>query len=189
VNTVLQVTLSKENFGELRDIVELCLRYPRLYGVIFLAYKQVGRGTDYHHVLAELDAAHVHGELTAAFKALSQQMRVGYDCCLTPALVGIETDFDFGEDDQLEGCSAMRSSIGVLANLDVTPCTFLPGAAVGNLRQQSLRDIWNGPPAERFRRGMAQRMTEKLACVSCPSRSACLAGCPAFELVGCLPAG
>lgn len=186
--TVLQVTLSAESLAELDDIVQLCRQHPRLYGVIFLAYKEVGRGTHYHHVLARRDAAEVHHALRAAFATLGGHIRVGYDCCLTPALVGIEPEWCFTEDDQLEGCSAMRSSIGVLPNLGVTPCTFLPGAVAGNLREQSLRAIWTGAPAERFRSAMARHLAEGVGCRDCASRAACLGGCPAFDLVGCIPA-
>lgn len=126
VATVLQVTLSQENFGELEQIVEFALSAPRLYGVIFLAYKQVGRGTGYHHTLSALEPARVYSELRQAFLALSRQTRVGYDCCLTPGVVGFEPTLDFAHSDQLEGCSAMRSSVGILPSLDLTPCTFTP---------------------------------------------------------------
>jgi len=182
---VLQVTLSKESFGDLDDIVQLCLDYPSLYGVIFLAYKEVGRGSRYHQVLSKLDPLLVHDQLRTAFLTLSQHMRVGYDCCLTPAMVGLESDLGFAHDDQLEGCSAMRSSIGVLPNLDVTPCTFLPNAAVGNLHEQPLAAIWRGRPADRFRLRMAEQMSAKPACRGCATQSDCLGGCPAFDLVRC----
>jgi radical SAM protein with 4Fe4S-binding SPASM domain len=188
IATVLQVTLSAESLGELDDIVRLCQQHPQLYGVIFLAYKEVGRGAHYHHVLAARPAAEVHRALRAAFAALGDRIRVGYDCCLTPALVGIEPEWTFNEGGELEGCSALRSSIGVLPSLDVVPCTFLPGASVGNLRRQSLRTIWQGAAAERFRAGMARHLGEGVGCAECASRAACLGGCPAFALVGCLPA-
>ena len=79
----------------------------------------------------------------------------------------------------------MRSSIGVLPNLDVTPCTFLPKTAVGNLHEQPLAAIWRGRPADKFRLRMAQQMTASQLCRSCTTQSECLGGCPAFDLVRC----
>lgn len=184
VSTVLQVTLSQENFQELPDIVDFCLRYPALYGVIFLAYKQVGRGTGFHHTLAHLPPRVVHSQLRSAFLALSRQTRVGYDCCLTPGIVGLEDDLNFTQRDQLEGCSALRSSMGILPSLDVVPCTFTPQLVMGNLGRQSLSEIWGGQPAEDFRQRFITQMGSS-KCSSCGSQLACLGGCPVFDLVHC----
>ena len=130
IPTVIQVTLSRESFSYLNQIVDFCLGYPELYGVIFLSYKEVGRGRGFDHVLASLPPGSVFEQLRRAFLRLSKQTRVGYDCCLTPAIVGLEPELDFTKQDQLEGCSAMRSSIGILPNLDVTPCTFTTEANI-----------------------------------------------------------
>jgi len=185
IATVIQVTLSRENFPDLPEIVEFCLSHPRLYGVIFLAYKEVGRGTSFHHVLAELPGLHVYEELRSAFLRLSKRMRVGYDCCLTPGIVGVESDLEFTRHDQLEGCSALRSSMGILPSLDVAPCTFTTDIVVGNLERETLADIWRGREAEGFRRRIRARIETDETCSGCPSRSVCLGGCPVFDLVRC----
>ncbi|MBI4702467.1 MAG: radical SAM protein [Deltaproteobacteria bacterium] len=185
IATVLQVTLSRENFAQLDEIVRFCLGYPALYGVVFLAYKEVGRGRGYHRVLAELPAAQVHGALGRAFAALSRRMRVGYDCCLTPAVAGAKDELALPPGEPLEGCTALRSSIGVLPNLDVVPCTFARDVVVGNLRQQPLAEIWQGIQAERFRQAMQRHAERDTGCASCASRWECLGGCPVFDLVAC----
>jgi radical SAM protein with 4Fe4S-binding SPASM domain len=185
VPTVLQVTLCRENFGDLDDIVDYVLGRPGLYGVIFLAYKEVGRGRGFHHVLAELPAAHVRARLREAFLKISERTRVGYDCCLTPAIVGLEEDLGFSQGDQLEGCSAMRSSLGVMPNLDVAPCTFTTDRVVGNLGAQSLFDIWRSEGARSFRSRMEARVVDGGRCADCAARLECVGGCPAFNLVGC----
>jgi radical SAM protein with 4Fe4S-binding SPASM domain len=157
-----------------------------LYGVIFLAYKEVGRGKGFQHVLAGLDAKHVHHKLRHAFLRLVNKMRVGYDCCLTPAIVGLESDLEFAQTDQLEGCSAMRSSMGVLPNLDVAPCTFTPHMVMGNLKKETLFDIWRGAASNSFRESMQSRIQTDPACHSCRARLDCVGGCPVFELVHCM---
>ncbi|OGQ89593.1 MAG: hypothetical protein A2289_20410 [Deltaproteobacteria bacterium RIFOXYA12_FULL_58_15] len=184
IATVLQVTLSQQSFSELDAIVDFCAGESRLYGVIFLAYKEVGRGRGFDRTLASLPAEHVHEKLRAAFLRLSQTTRVGYDCCLTPAMVGFASELGFSSDNQLEGCSGMRSSLGIGVNLDVVPCTFLPQTTVGSLRESSLFDIWRSEAANTFRERMAAH-GERQGCRSCDSRASCLGGCPAFDLVRC----
>jgi radical SAM protein with 4Fe4S-binding SPASM domain len=185
VATVLQVTLSQESFAELEDIIDFCLGHPGLYGVLFLAYKEVGRGDGFHHALAALPPERVHRKLREGFLRLSRQTRVGYDCCLTPAVVGVEPALRFSQADQLDGCSALRSSMGILPNLDVVPCTFTPGMAVGNLGRESLYEIWRGQQASEFRLQVQRRLRGDSQCARCPSQLECLGGCPVFDLVGC----
>lgn len=185
VPVVLQVTLSAEVFERLDSIVAFCLEQPGLYGVIFLAFKPVGRGETFGQPLAALPHARVHERLQASFSALSKTTRVGFDCCLTPGVTGAGSAFDAHAARYLEGCSALRSSIGLLPNLDVLPCTFTPGHAVGNLRETHLGEIWSGLAAGRFRDGMATRAAANSSCSSCPKYGYCLGGCPVMDLVDC----
>ncbi|MDJ0761506.1 MAG: radical SAM protein [Myxococcota bacterium] len=187
IATVLQVTLSEANFGDLAAIVNFIRGYPGLYGVIFLAYKEVGRGRGFDRVLARLPSELVHEGLRDAFLTLSDSMRVGYDCCLTPAIVGLEEDLEFTQDDQLEGCSAMRSSIGILPTLDVVPCTFTTDIVMGNLKEQPLFNIWRSDKAKHFRNRIEQRIQTDCRCVECTKKRECLGGCPVFDLVECQP--
>lgn len=185
IPTVLQVTLSQESFADLDQILAFCLTHPRLYGVIFLAYKEVGRGAGYHHTLFGLDPDLVSERLQRACYLLSTQTRVGYDCCLAPALTGFASSLDFAQGDQLEGCSALRGSIGISINLDVTPCTFTPDRVIGNLHRESLREIWRKPEAQAFRFELQHHSEIDETCRLCPSKSSCLGGCPAYDLVRC----
>jgi len=86
IPTVLQITLSKENFGNLSLFVDFCLTVPDLYGVIFLAFKPVGRGKGFNGKLLEIEPEKLYPDLRAAFLRLSEHTRVGYDVCLTPSL-------------------------------------------------------------------------------------------------------
>jgi len=123
--------------------------------------------------------------LRDAFVRLAEHTRVGYDCCLTPGIVGIEAELDFGAQDLLEGCSAARSSIGITTELEVVPCTFLPSRPLGNLRQQRFLEIWRGAPAEAFRDRLEARVQEQARCRGCGQKASCLGGCPEWNLVGC----
>jgi radical SAM protein with 4Fe4S-binding SPASM domain len=189
IRTGFQVTLSVENIPRLASIVDYCLSCPDLYGVIFLAYKSVGRGRGYQTPLAAMSPSELYPRLREAFFRLSAHTRVGYDCCLTPAIVGIDAELGHGDPDLLEGCSAARTSIGIAVNLDVVPCTFLTHRPLGNLRRQTLLEIWHGESASAFRRKLDGLVDEKEACRRCASRRSCLGGCPEWDLVRCSERG
>lgn len=185
VPTVIQVTLSEANFGDLPQIVDFCLAKPHLYGVIFLAYKPVGRGVGHSRPLSVLPPDGVARGLREAFLRLSKVMRVGYDCCMTPAVAGIEAGLEYADPTHLEGCSGMRGSVGVSPDLDVIPCTFLTGEVMGNLRDESLEDIWKGERARAFRERITNRAGDREACIHCAKKANCLGGCPVMRLVEC----
>lgn len=75
-------------------------------------------------------------------------------------------------------CGAGRLSLGIEANGDVKSCPSLPSSDYvgGNLREHSLRDIWERSSALRFTR---ERTVDDLwgFCRSCYYAEECLAGC------------
>lgn len=185
IPTVLQIVLSEANFDDLPELVDFCLEQSPLYGVIFLAYKPVGRGETFTKPLSALDPARVSQGLGDAFQRLAPHTRVGYDCCATPAVAGVQKHLGFADISHLEGCSGMRGSCGVLPNLDVIPCTFTPTHIMGNLREQSLDAIFAAPPARGFRDRIARRADKTPLCADCPLRAHCWAGCPVMDLATC----
>jgi len=72
------------------------------------------------------------------------------------------------------GCGAARLYMALEPNGDVKPCVFIP-IVVGNLRKQSLKEIWlNSPIFKKIR----EREKFKEGCKSCPYRNVC-GGCRA----------
>jgi radical SAM protein with 4Fe4S-binding SPASM domain len=185
IPTVLQITLTAETLNALDEIVDYCLARPGLYGVIFLAFKPVGRGAQFGTPLAELPHSIVHAQLMRAFERLTGHCRVGFDCCLTPAVTGTGSGFDEHAAQYLEGCSALRTSIGLSHTLDVMPCTFTAKHKVGNLRQKHLAQIWRDLTTHEFRTTMAKIRTKSQHCADCGKYSYCLGGCPVMPLVDC----
>jgi radical SAM protein with 4Fe4S-binding SPASM domain len=180
IKTVLQVTVDSENLSDLDEITDFCLRYPALYGVIFLAYKPVGRGQVFRSPLSVLRPGLATASLERALIKLGQVMRVGYDCCMAPGLVGTVGD------DIIEGCSALRSSIGITADLDVVPCTFLPDRSLGNLSRDKLADLFAMRAERRNFIHLSQKNVEQNpTCASCGSKTSCHGGCPVMPLVNC----
>jgi radical SAM protein with 4Fe4S-binding SPASM domain len=185
VPVVLQVTLNVQTIDRLPQITEYCLSQPDLYGVIFLAFKPVGRGAIFGETLGKLPHRKVHDALQTAFHALTAQTRVGFDCCLTPGVTGIDAGYDSHAAAYLEGCSALRTSIGLSPTLDVMPCTFTGQYAVGNLHDRHLKDIWRGLMAQDFRDNMKAKAMVNTSCSTCAKYSYCLGGCPVMDLVNC----
>jgi radical SAM protein with 4Fe4S-binding SPASM domain len=54
-------------------------------------------------------------------------------------------------------CRYPWDAAGICPNGDVTPCPDFPDVVVGNVKEQPLPQIWNGPRYEDFRRKLAQR--------------------------------
>ncbi len=189
IPTVFQVTLSAENLPSLPRIVDYCLGCEDLYGVLFLAYKSIGRGEGYQTPLSRVGSGELFPALRDAFLKLSERTRVGYDCCLTPGIVGMDAAFGYHDPGAIEGCSAMRTSMGVTIDLDVVPCTFLSGHILGNLREQSLLEVWYGERTAAFRQKLDAQVDQDPRCRRCKSKKACLGGCPEWDLVRCFARG
>ena len=185
IPTVIQVTLSDENLDQLPQIADYCQQVKGLYGVIFLAYKSVGRGIGFNQPLAVRPAGEVFKRLRSTFLKLSKYTRVGYDCCLAPGIAGLDREMGFEEHDMLEGCSAMRHSFGIDTSLNVIPCTFVQDKVMGNLKDGDLGTIWDGQNGEAFRSRFANQVADNRSCSTCRSNQSCLGGCPVFSLVNC----
>jgi radical SAM protein with 4Fe4S-binding SPASM domain len=68
-------------------------------------------------------------------------------------------------------CGVCVSSICMVANGNVYPCAGWQDYVCGNLREQSLRDIWENSPKVRYLRGL--RKKDFPQCLSCPDKSFC----------------
>lgn len=185
IKLVLQITLSAENCDELPEIADYALGVEDLYGVIFLAHKPAGRGIRFDSPLSGRPFAEVYPRVIEAVRTLRRHTQVGFDCCLSPLLTAVEQDLGFSPTDIVEGCSATRGSLGLTVDLDCVPCTFLPDRPLGNLRRDSLVDIWRGYQSQQFRQGQAAFLERDARCAGCAVNRVCLGGCPVWDLVGC----
>lgn len=76
------------------------------------------------------------------------------------------------------GCSAAISAVGILHNGDVTGCISIRDSnfSQGNIRNQSIAEIWNNPNSFGWRRKMTPEMFSGF-CGSCQYSRRCLGGC------------
>lgn len=83
-----------------------------------------------------------------------------------------------GNGDHFQGCQAGRFVLGIESHGDVKGCPSLQSAHYvgGNLREQTLADIWHDAPELGL---MRQRTVDELwgFCRSCPFAKTCLGGC------------
>jgi radical SAM protein with 4Fe4S-binding SPASM domain len=179
VRLVFQLTVSAANLDNLPAIAErLAVLEP--YAVIILTYKPAGRGRDFDAPLSSVSFKKYQGTLKEVFEKLDGRTRVGYDCCLANALIG----WGLSGDDEIQGCSALRSSMAVDINLNAFPCSF-SRSSIGNFKDANLIEIWNGAGADKFRERFSKKIIEDPLCKDCAYKPNCLGGCPEFELVGC----
>ncbi|MEA3464246.1 MAG: radical SAM protein [Patescibacteria group bacterium] len=178
VKLVFQVVISKGNLHRVNQTVKEIVKYNP-YGILFLAYKPQGRGKQYDSPLSQVNHLEVVKVLKNIFKDLKGKTKIGFDCCLTPALMNMKNNSSF------IGCSASRTSVAIMPDLTVLPCSFLDtDNKWENLKHKSLLDIWQGNNFNNFRRQIAKKMIQPI-CKDCLNKDICLGGCPIFKLVGC----
>lgn len=178
VKLVFQVVISKGNLPRVNQIVKEMVKYNP-YGILFLAYKPQGRGKQYDLPLSQANHLEVSRVLKNIFKDLKGRTKIGFDCCLTPALMDIKNSSSF------VGCSASRTSIAIMPDLTAMPCSFLDiDNKWENLKHISLLDIWQGNNFNNFRRQITKKMIQPI-CKDCSGKDICLGGCPIFKLVNC----
>jgi len=155
--TCIATTVTKLNLQQVPEIIELAKRL-KVRRFIAFNFIPTGRGSD----AAELDLTPEQREqlLTRLF----HENRVGDIEVLSTApqyaRVSLEssggvnvapTHFYVGEAswdlkllaEFIGGCGAGRLYCALQPNGDVSPCVFMPGLRIGNLKKESLTDIWH----------------------------------------------
>jgi radical SAM protein with 4Fe4S-binding SPASM domain len=82
-----------------------------------------------------------------------------------------------------QSCTAGKTTFGILHNGDITACTSNrdPNYIVGNIRERSLRDIWEDPVSFAWNRNITKEMMEGF-CRTCRFGESCLGGCSNSKL-------
>jgi len=187
LTTGIATTLTKMNYNEIEDIVNLAEELG-VKRVIFFNFIPVGRGTD----ILDWDLSPEEREeaLKTMYKLATtrkvevastapQFARVSLQLSCKKAVA--PTHFAFSADpglialaDFIGGCGAGRIYAAVQPNGDVTPCVFMP-IKVGNLREESFEDVWE--KASLFTM-LRNRELLKEPCNKCPYKYVC-GGCRA----------
>lgn len=178
INITFQVTLGERNLNHIPQILEHIIKF-KPYGVLFLAYKPAGRGLCYDKPISQADQSLVKITIESIFQNLKGKTKIGFDCCLTPSIIKTRNSSSF------TGCTASRTSIAIMSDLRVMPCSFLNhNEYEDNLKNKSLLDIWNGKNFKNFRQNIRKQSNQE-KCLNCNQKNICLGGCPKFNLAGC----
>ena len=68
-------------------------------------------------------------------------------------------------------CGVCISSLGMVANGNIYPCAGWQSYILGNIREQSLEDIWNDSPKVKYLRSLRKKDFHQ--CVECPDKAFC----------------
>ena len=187
LKTGLRITIQKENWQEVPKLLDLCVEkgIPR-----FCLYHLVptGRGK---HIMEELDVT--KEERTQVLKYLYDsaiELRDKEIEILTTdsPMDGVyilerlkrEDPERFDQVRELLKISGGCSIGNKVANVDylgnVNPCHFTPQMSVGNVKERSFDEIWNGNPGEQLLEIRARRKTLDGTCGRCEYMDVC-GGC------------
>lgn len=171
LNVTVNATLSRLNTDRFVEMIALCASLgAQRFG--FSRLVPSGRGAilvdrmlppeQVREIYTEIFSAPVAGVEIVTGDPVASQMRAG------------ETDGDEGPV-AIGGCAAGVSGLTILADGTVVPCRRLP-LPLGNVREDSLREIWTGSPILEQLRDRGQYGGK---CGSCPRWATCR-GCRAI---------
>lgn len=162
-------TLMQENFLEVSPIIDLALKY-NVSEIQFVQLCSTGRGTQ-ANPLSIVQLNQLNLLLTQKKKEHAKQFHIN----ATPGLLeeNCWPCWNANPENHIAmlGCQAGRSSLNIGADGLVMPC-LLDRRVVGNLRKQSLKQIWNTAPR------LIQLRTINKACAGCQYQDICSQECP-----------
>lgn len=190
-DTAIATTATKYNIGEIPQMIDLAIKLGVKKFIVF-NFVPTGRGKD---IIAQDLSPKERNDLLNYLYDRWQEKKIDiFSTSPTYSQIGIErvlagtgktyspTHFasaDYGETgiglaEFIGGCGAGRLYASLEDNGDVGPCVFLP-IKVGNIREQSFKDIWENSPVLRKLRN---RDLYEENCRSCVFRNPC-GGCRA----------
>jgi len=172
ITTNVHYVVNEDNIEEAGEF--LTEDFEGLHAVIYLLYKPIGRATSDKVVTSTSRLEKFINRVTE----LSEQtgIKIGFDACFCNYLVRY-TDFD---PTYFDSCDSGRFSIYVSEKLNVSPCSFNKNV-FGNLREQSLEEIWNGRKFEEYREGIRENKCKG----KCDLFELCYGGCPILPINLC----
>lgn len=154
IRTIIKHSVSSENFGQFRKLSEFAQEEDALFEADSIVFPNQGRGISPYSL------------------NLEQQIEFLKFMKVQPGTMNIRN-----KNDNLH-CDAGRSLCGISPYGDVFPCVQLP-ISLGNLRNGSMKEIWFGKKAEKFRIDEKEINNE---CLICADNKNC-ARCPGVSFM------
>jgi MoaA/NifB/PqqE/SkfB family radical SAM enzyme len=160
---VLKTTVGKKNYRYLPDM----LRWVKEIGATGLSIQPMDRWTPetYEELWIEADE---HAELQKVVDTLIAMKRLGEPIMNSELLISLLVPH-FREESappEVMPCRVGLRDFFIRTNGDVEVCFFFP--PIGNIKEQSARDIWYGPKAQEIRRQTTE--CDRLCLYTCLSQ-------------------
>ncbi|MFH1385604.1 MAG: radical SAM protein [Patescibacteria group bacterium] len=176
------VTVNKTNFNELDSIFEMAIR-EGVKNVRFVRFVPIGRGKRNmslfeFSVQDEVKLANIlwqkRWELFPKITVTFNKHYVSIGATKSPQMGSIPESFGWNWD-----CPSGRSRICIMPQGKVAPCPLIGslGLSGGDIREKSLKDIWEG--SEFFQHIRSGKQRHNQSCAGCNFWSKCSGGCKA----------
>lgn len=184
VTTYVNCTVTRHNVDFIKQLIELCDEL-NVYGIVlqqlhcsgnadkmfyftnFINYIQMKKAKDiYEKAKHEYPRMHiVNSELFDWIDVPERYLKV------------CNPDLEY-KPKKIHRCAAGRRFCVITSNLDVIPCGILENFNCGNLREKSLKEIWNNSEGLNFIRRISEfRVDEISTCKDCIYNPICDGGC------------
>ncbi|MBC7328038.1 radical SAM protein [bacterium] len=189
-NAILSVTVTKYNYDEFQDILELGKKLG-VYKVMVYNFIPTGRGKEIWN--SDLTPEEKESILQQMYDFLGEG---GSLCTTAPQLGRICLDRDKPEfapiahlgtgkakdlsllAELIGGCGVARAYMAIQPDGTITPCVYMPEVHLGHIKTDRILDVWHNHP---FLNRLRDRKLLSGACGSCEFNKAC-GGCRARAL-------
>jgi len=174
VEAHLHVIVSHSTISTLPNIIQDYINIGiRMFDL--LLFKPKGRAASLKKEIITVDDIPVYYEI---FKEIhsryGRSIRMSFDACFTPINIGLPV-----KPETIEGCPGSRHTIHIDHQLLAKPCSFLSNNYCFSLQEKSIKDAWNSPQFQSFRKHLFN--SDKGACSECKYHGVCWGKCPEIE--------
>lgn len=173
IETRVQITLVKENRGDIKKLIPI-LNELGVNRISVVPVTPTGRAKG-EMMLTPLEYRAFLYDILEFLKKIKLKSEVELRPLFT--FIGKESMKDPNIIGNKYKCEALRSSLDILSNGDVIPCSFLH-EVIGNVRKNSLKEIWEGKEADEVR-SLLNAVKNNPKCNGCSFRDLCESGCVA----------
>ena len=187
ISVLTNTVVTKLNLEDIPNIIEFC-KELKVSGSRFLKVHPLGRGREIFDEigLSNEESLKLNRYVWKMHKDLAGKFHIA-DSGVTAFPMNLpesrsKVQKDFTKDPLSYACAAGTSTLAIGPEGQVVPCSYFyahPGYVMGNLREESLMDIWND--LERWK-DFRERLDVTGKCRECGYLHLCKGGCRALSL-------
>lgn len=152
----------RSSFATIREVVRALVNANRKHGkplTVSISTTQFWKVADYQAGVEAVAPAYVKEALADVFEDLNIKTTWAMLWPSGEPQEGFDILWDDRNQNEATGCDLLEDTISIRADGKVVPCCYdlTSHTVVGNIRDTSLEDIWNGEAFRRFRRDFAAK--------------------------------